>query len=105
MAERLLSSAVGDAIVALIDWTWPRVSTSARQVLSSVADVVRPEPPVTLVGLDGGEVLTGVALMHRGRVLAFLGERHGPLALSGPLRPAHVSDDPLRTRCDDPYWR
>ena len=98
MAERFLTHAVGDALVALIDWTWPRFGPSAKRVLSSVAEAVRPESPVTLVSVDGGEVLTGIALMHRGQVLAFFGTRHSSAVVA-------AQHQPLRGRGDEHYWR
>ena len=96
MAERELTTAVGDAIVSLLEWTWPRLQPSARQIFERVADGVRPDPPIRLCSVDGRESLTGVAVMSRGEVLGFVGWRH---PLTNPPRPEH------RPSFDEELWR
>lgn len=97
MAERELTTAVGDAIVSLLEWTWPRLRPSARQIFERVADGVRPDPPIRLCSVDGRECLTGVAVMSRGDVLGFVGWRH-------PLSNA-IRSETRRYVGDEPLWR
>jgi hypothetical protein len=75
VAERSLSAFLGDAIVGLFEWSWPRVAPKLEAVLAIVGDAVRPDPPITIRTLDGA-ALTGVLIVDRGQVLAFLGSRH-----------------------------
>ena len=105
MAERALTNAVGDALVSLMEWSWPHLRPSARQIFERVADTVRPDPPIRLCSVDGRECLTGVAVMSRGEVLGFVGWRH---PLTSPLRPEprrYVGDEPLWREEYDPYRR
>ena len=73
MAESLAAS-IGDALVALLDWGSPRLRDRLESSLERVAEYVRPDPPISIVTLDG-QVLTGVLVADRGQVLAFLGTR------------------------------
>lgn len=105
MAERDLTTVVGDAIVSLLEWTSPRLRPSARQMFERVADAVRPDPPIQLCSIDGRESLTGIAVMSRGEVLGFVGWRH-PLA-SPPRheRRPYGGDEALWHQEIDPYRR
>jgi hypothetical protein len=48
LAERELTNVVGDALVSLMEWTWPRLRPSARQIFERAAEGVRPDPPISL---------------------------------------------------------
>jgi hypothetical protein len=107
VAERTLTEAIGDAILAAVEWGWPHVRVQARAVLERVADAVRPSPPISLVSLDGREVLTGIVVLDRGQVIAFLGTRE-PAASRGPPLPQYphaFDDEPLGDRLVRPYGR
>lgn len=68
-----------------------------------VRDAVRPDPPITLVTLDGA-VLTGLIVLERGQGLAFIGTRQpAPTASTRP--PFTYHDEPIWAREDDPYRR
>ena len=104
MAERALSIAIGDAFVSLIDWGCPLVPSGATALLERVADAVRPDPPLTLCTPDG-VVLTGVAVLERGRVLAFLGSRHSAQTVPGRPQFHHYDEPPPWAQEFDPYRR
>jgi hypothetical protein len=74
LAEQSLTSALGDALITFLDWAWPRVAPKFEEFFESVADAVRPDPPMTLHTVDG-DVVTGVAVIDGGRVVAFVGSR------------------------------
>ncbi|MFO0675328.1 MAG: hypothetical protein U0169_02260 [Polyangiaceae bacterium] len=102
-----MTPSVGDALVDLLDVGWPEVSAKARELLATVADVFRPDPPITLRTLEG-HALTGLAVMDRGQVIAFLGSRH-PGAVPAPHghpRYPYGDDDELPwTGSPAPRWR
>ncbi len=104
--ERGLSLAIGDALVALVDWAWPRVGHRVEDLLEKVADVVRPDPPMTVRTLDG-DVLTGLLVTDRGQVVLFIGTRV-PAAGHGlgpiPMGPSHQDRRPGRFDDDIPPW-
>lgn len=105
MAERGLTTVIGDALVSLVEWTWPRLRPSARQIFERVADSVRPDPPIRLCSVDGRESLTGIAVMSRGEVLGFVGWRHG---LTSPARAEprrYFDEESLWQQEIDPYRR
>jgi hypothetical protein len=97
LAERELTTVVGDALVSLIEWTWPRLRPSARQIFGRVAEAARPDPPLHLCSSDGQESLTGLAVMNRGHVLGFVGWRH---RVTGSFR-----SEPRRCVGDEVLWR
>jgi hypothetical protein len=108
VADRALSAAIGDSLIALLDWAWPHVEGKVASVTERVADVLRPDPPMTLRTLDG-HVLTGVAVMNQGQVIAFLGTRQA-VQTSFPSRQQdpYFDDDPdapLWARRSNPYGR
>ena len=72
--ERALSGALGDALVAALDWTWPRLCPRVRTVLESLGEAVLPDPPMTIRTLDG-DIVTGFLFVDRGQVVAFIGSR------------------------------
>lgn len=76
MAESV-STALGEALIALVGSAWPTLGPRSRSALETVAEVVRPRPPLSIITTDG-ETLTGVIVAERGRVLAFLGTRQAP---------------------------
>jgi hypothetical protein len=104
--ERGLSLAIGDALIALVDWAWPRMGRQVDGLLEHVADVVRPEPPLTIRSLEG-HLLTGLIIADRGQVLLFIGSRLpavGPV--QGPIHLGPSSQDRRPGRFDDdiPPW-
>jgi len=112
VADRALTHALGDALLALIEWGWPRLRQQTGALLERVGDAVRPSPPMTLVSLDGREVLTGVVVLDRGQAIAFLGTRHPATSRAPPPhqypheRDRHEFDDePLWERHVRPYGR
>lgn len=105
MAERGLSTVVAHAVVGLMEWTWPRLRPSARQIFERVAEAARPDPPLHLCSSDGQESLTGVAVMNRGHVLGFVGSRHrAPSSFRSEPRSC-VGDEALWREEMDPYRR
>ena len=100
-----MTTAVGDALVNLLEWSWPRLRPSARQMFERVADAVRPDPPLRLCSIDGRESLTGVAVMNRGEVLGFVGWRHQAMAPARPEPQRYFDDESMWQREVDPYRR
>jgi hypothetical protein len=100
LAERGLTAAIGDALVALVDWAWPRDDGGSSLVLDKLADALRPDPPLTIRS-DDGQFLTGVLVADHGRVLLFLGTR-----TTAPTPIASPHEQPLRRFKDDaiPPW-
>lgn len=86
-----VNRALGDAFVALLDWTWPSVGPRLLPTLEAFGAIVRPHPTMSIITVDG-ETLTGVIVADRGRVIAFLGTRQSP---SPPPEPIHQDDDPF----------
>lgn len=74
MAEPRLTNRIGDALVALIEWTWPHLTSRLEPMLERVGEFVRPDPPVSIRTMDN-ELLTGLIVADRGQVLLFLGTR------------------------------
>ncbi len=103
MADRALNTAVGDALLGLLELGQPMLRPGVRRVLSRVAEAVRPGPPITLHTLDG-HVLTGIAVMDRGQAIAFLGSRH-PAPTASARSQSNYHDEPAWAREDDPYRR
>jgi hypothetical protein len=100
--ERGLTFAIGDALIALVDWAWPRVSFRVDEWVEKVAEAVRPDPPMTIRTLDG-LVLTGLLVADRGQVILFIGTRAPPS--SGFRSPRPDPHEPQRN--DDgaiPLW-
>jgi hypothetical protein len=85
VAQPPLIGALGDALISFLDWAWPRVAPRFEDLFESVADAVRPDPPMSLHPLDG-QIVTGVAVIDRGQVIAFVGTRQ-PASASHPWRP------------------
>ena len=44
VAERGLTEAVGDALVAFVEWAWPRGGDGASLLLDKLAETLRPDP-------------------------------------------------------------
>jgi hypothetical protein len=87
-----LSTALGDTLIAIIDLVWPRVAPRLGQLMEDVGEALCPHPPMSIRTLDG-HVLTGIVLVERGQVLAFLGTRQvAPAAY--PWRPYDEDDGP-----------
>ena len=106
--ERGLTAAIGDALIALVDWAFPRASSRVDEWVEKVAEAVRPDPPMTIRTLDG-QVLTGLLVCDAGQVILFLGTR-APASGAAPAprpdpRGTHRFDDgsiPLWARDLDP---
>ena len=100
-----MNLAIGDALVALVDWAWPRVSHRVDGLLEHVAEAVRPHPPLSIRSLDG-ELLTGLIVADRGQAILFIGTRTRaagptPIPLGAPRyerRPERSDDDAM------PLW-
>jgi hypothetical protein len=106
VALRGLSGAIGDAFVALLDWSWPRIAPQVELAARVIADAVRPEPPMSMRTLDG-ELVTGLVVLNRGQALLFIGIREqGSPVLHPPQRDPY-EDDSLwgRDVRVDPYRR
>jgi hypothetical protein len=108
LAEQSLSAALGDALIAFLDFAWPCVAPRFEDFFESVADAVRPDQPMSLHTLDG-QVVTGVAVIDRGQVIAFIGTRQS-VSTSHPWRahreePPYDDDSPLWARDRGPYGR
>jgi hypothetical protein len=102
-----LNAAVGDAFVAMLDWSWPRIAPRVEAAARVIAEAVRPEPPLTLRTPDG-ELITGLVVLNRGQALLFIGIReHGPhTAHPPPLRDAFHEDSVWSSEMRvDPYRR
>jgi hypothetical protein len=107
VALRGLSGAIGDAFVALLDWSWPRIAPQVEVAARVIADAVRPEPPMSLRTLDG-ELVTGLVVLNRGQALLFIGIREpGPHSVPLPSSRDRYEDDSLwgRDVRVDPYRR
>ncbi len=110
MAERTLTTAIGDALLALVEWEWPRFRQQTQALLGRVGDAVRPSPPLSLISVDGREVVTGIIVLHRGEVIALLGTRHAAMSRAPPLHQYErdrneFDDEPLWERHVRPYGR
>ena len=101
MADRGLSRAVGDALVTLLDWASPKIESKVDSVLESVADAVRPDPPMTIRTLSG-EILTGLLVADRGQVVLFIGTRSMSGASPSPRVPSPY--EPKRSPFDEGPW-
>lgn len=77
MAEQRLTARIGDALVALIEWSWPHLTSRLEPMFEHVGEFVRPDPPISIRTLDG-ELLTGLLIADRGQVLLFVGTRTVP---------------------------
>jgi hypothetical protein len=77
LAEQRLTARIGDALVALIEWTWPHLTSRLEPMFERVGEFVRPDPPISVRTLDG-ELLTGLLIADRGQVLLFVGTRTVP---------------------------
>jgi hypothetical protein len=111
VADQGLSTALGNALIAVFDWSWPRVMPRIDAVAERLADLVIPDPPMTVRTLDG-EILTGILVVDRGQVICFLGARNpAPPHAQHPRRPQYEqrypyeSDEELWARGVDPYPR
>ena len=76
-----LSSAIGDAILHLVQFVWPSAAPQFGHVARNLADAVKPDPPFKITGEDG-ELITGILVVDRGRVLFFVGTRQPAVSRS-----------------------
>ena len=91
-----LTSAIGEALLQLVQFVWPSAAPQIGHFAGRVADVVRPDPPFTLQTPEG-EVVTGILVLDRGQVLLFIGTRQ---PRPSPPRPAY---QPERTYPEQGY--
>lgn len=100
MADRRLNEAVGDALVAFLDWAWPRAGDRTSLLLDKLAEAVRPDPPFA-IRTDDGQLLTGLLVADCGRVLLFVGTRS-----TGQAPPLPHHEPSARRHPDDaiPLW-
>jgi hypothetical protein len=99
--ERALTSAIGDALLAVVEWAAPRMSVRIEDWFEKIGDVVRPDPPLSVRSLEG-HLLTGILILDRGQALLFLGTR---VPSSGGCAP--TGHDPRTRRYNDgsiPLW-
>lgn len=89
MAEDL-SGLLGDAVVALFDWAWPRFSSHLGKFAERVAEAVLPDPPMSIRTIEG-EIVTGLLVVDRGTVLIFVGTRAGRV-ITPPPNPPYRTD-------------
>ena len=104
--DRGLTHSIGDALVALIDWAWPRVAPRVDEWVEKVVDAVRPDPPISIRTVDG-LLLTGLIVADRGQVLAWVGVRTVPPgAFQSERHEPPLRDPPPRRYPDDaiPPW-
>lgn len=94
---RGLSAVLGDALVALLDWSWPRIQPKVDAAVDFVADAVTPHPPMSLRTLDG-ELVTGLVVLNRGQAIVFIGVRE-----PGPRTTHTYAGDPFHD--DEPLWQ
>jgi len=69
-----LTSAIGEALLQLVQFVWPSAAPQIGHFAGRVADVVRPDPPFTLQTPEG-EVVTGIVILDAGRTVFFFGTR------------------------------
>ena len=98
---------IEEALLSLWRRAWPPIRRCLRALLERAADVVTPEPPMSIRTLDG-EILTGILIVDRGQAVAFLGTRH-PATSRAPPHPHrphdYYDDEPLWDRHGQPYGR
>jgi hypothetical protein len=80
-----LSTAIGDALLSLVEFVWPEAIPQVEELARRVTDIARPDPPFTLQTPDG-QVLTGLVVLDCGRALLFIGTRQ-PAAARTAYRP------------------
>ncbi len=98
---------IEEALLSIWKRIWPPIRRRLRAIFERAADVVRPDPPMTVRTLDG-EILTGILIVDRGQVLAFLGTRQPAASRAPPHqhRPHdYYDDEPLWDRHGQPYGR
>jgi hypothetical protein len=88
-----LTDAIGDALLSLVEWAAPRLSPRVDEWVEKVAEIVRPDPPMTVRTLDG-LVLTGLLVCDAGHVIVFIGTRAPPS--NGFTSQRHESPDSRR---------
>ncbi len=69
-----LSTAIGEALLQLVQLVWPTAAPQIGHFAERVAEVVRPDPPFTLQTPEG-EVVTGIVVLDQGHALFFFGTR------------------------------
>jgi hypothetical protein len=89
--QRSLTEAIGDALLSLIEWAAPRITSRVDEWVEKVAEAVRPDPPMIVRTIDG-LVLTGLLVCDAGHVIVFIGTRSPPS--NGSSR--HDPRDPRR---------
>jgi len=93
VARDEVEDALGRAVLELLARAWSKIRPVVSELAHDFIELARPHPPIFLVTLQG-DVLTGIAVMEGGRVLAFIGTR------SPAPAPRYGRHDPY----DEPLW-
>ncbi len=96
-----MSSELGRAALEVWSKVWRRLRRHLVVLFGELVELATPHPPVTLVSLDGETVLTGLALLREGQVVAFLGSRSAP----NFRRAVPSPQSRYEPRFDDELWR
>jgi hypothetical protein len=91
-----LSEPIHDVLLDFLQQLGRTLRPRIKEMFEDVADLLTPHPPMSLRTLDG-EALTGVVVVDRGQVIAFLGTRS-----AAPPPAPHRG--PLPFQPDDDYW-
>jgi hypothetical protein len=97
-----LTSAIGEALLQLVQFVWPSAAPQLGHFAERVADVVRPDPPFSLQTPEG-EVVTGVLVVDRGNVLLFVGTRQSRASAPRPGYQAPEGTYPERGYAERTY--
>ena len=100
--QRGLADAIGAALLSLVEWAAPRLTSRVDEWVDKVAEAVRPDPPMTIRTLDDF-VLTGLLVCDAGRVIMFIGTRV-PLSNGAPSPRPQPRDPPRYDDGSIPLW-
>ncbi len=92
--RRGLTDAIGDALF-LLEWAAPRATRRVHEWARTMADAVRPNPPMTIRSSDG-QILTGLLVVDAGDVILFVGTRTPPSNGTPAPRPDPFAGPPHR---------
>lgn len=81
-----LIALIGDALSSFLDLSWPEMRPEVGRAAERLAVALRPDPPFE-VYTSNGEVVTGLLVAERGRVLLFVGQRCPPSSSTSTRRP------------------
>jgi hypothetical protein len=67
-----LVAVVGDVLLAVVEWAWPRVFPKVGRFFERFGAFLRPDPPFTMT-TSSGEVVTGILVLDdHGRAVLFV---------------------------------